>query len=177
MEFSELIKTRQSCRNYSGELIARESVEKILDEARLAPSACNSQPWFFTAVTTEDAVKQTAKAVQLVGFNKFTEKAGAFIVVEQREPKLKEGVTKVFGSRHFADNDIGIVVSHIALSAANMGIGSCILGMFNKTEIAKIIGAPDKAEIKLVIALGKPAEDDVIRDKKRKDLSDIAKFI
>ena len=177
MEFSELIKNRQSCRNYSGEPVSRESVEKILDMARLAPSACNSQPWFFTAVTSEDAVKQTAKAVQLAGFNKFAEKAGAFIVVEQREPKLKEGVTKVFGSRHFADNDIGIVVAHIVLSASSIGVSSCILGMFNKTEIAKIIGAPDKTEIKLVIALGYPAEDDVIRDKKRKDLSDIAKFL
>ena len=177
MEYSELIKIRQSCRNYSGEPVDRSAIEQVLDQARLAPSACNSQPWFFTAISSEDAVKKTGKAVQHFGFNKFAEKAGAFIVVEQREPKLKEGVTKVFGSRHFADNDIGIVVAHIVLACANLGLGSCILGMFNKNEIAEIIGAKDKAEIKLVIAVGKPAEGDAIRNKIRKDLSDIAKFI
>lgn len=177
MEYSELIKIRQSCRKYSGEAVDRADVEKILDEARLAPSACNSQPWFFTAITSKDAVEKIGKAVQHFGFNKFAEKAGAFIVVEQREPKLLEGVTKVFGSRHFADNDIGIVVANIVLSAANLGLGTCILGMFNKNEIAEIIGAKDNAEIKLVIAVGKPAENDVIRNKVRKDLNDIAKFI
>ena len=176
MEFSEVIKTRQSCRNYSGEPVSRDDLEKIIQGALFAPSACNSQPWAFSAVYSPDKVKEVASACKKFGFNKFVDKVGAFIVVELREPKLKEGVTKMVGSRYFADNDIGIVTGFITLCAKDLGLDTCIMGMFDKKAVKEALSMPDKTELKLVIAVGKCAEDDTLRIKSRKPIEELAKF-
>lgn len=176
MEFSEVLKQRQSCRNYSGEPVSKEDLEKIISGAILAPSACNSQPWAFSVVYSPDKVQEIASACKKFGFNKFVDKAGAFIVIEQREPKLFERVSAVLGSRYFADNDIGIVTGFITLCAKDLGLGTCIMGMFDKKAVKTALSLPEKTELKLVIAVGKPAEDDVLREKSRKQMEEIAKF-
>ena len=177
MEFSELILKRQSCRKFSGQPVDKSLLEKMIEEARLSPSACNSQPWFFYAVTSPELVQKIADSCNRLGFNRFVQKAGAFIVIEQKEPSLLESVTKALGSRYFADNDIGIVTAHLALSASNMGLETCILGMFDKKAVGEIVGAGKKATLKLVLAVGYPGEDYVIRDKIRKPIEDIVKFL
>lgn len=177
MEFLEVVKQRQSCRKYSGEPVSRDDLEKIISGAILAPSACNSQPWAFTAVYSQDKVKEVATACKKFGFNKFVDKVGAFIVIEQREPKLLEGVTKVLGSRYFADNDIGIVTAFITLCARDLGFGTCIMGMFDKQAIKTALSLPDKTELKLVVAVGKPSEEDFLREKSRKSVDEVTKFV
>ena len=57
MDFLEIAKTRQSCRKYTDKPIPQESIEAILEAGRLAPSACNSQPYFFTVCTGEKAME------------------------------------------------------------------------------------------------------------------------
>lgn len=177
MEYSELILKRQSCRKFSGEPVDKSYLEKMIDEARLAPSACNSQPWFFYGVTNPELVQKIADSCNKLGFNRFAHKAGAFIVIEQKEPSLLEGVTKLLGNKYFADNDIGIVTAHLTLSASNLGLETCILGMFDKKAVGEIVGADKNATLKLVIAVGYPGEDYVYRKKIRKTTEEISKFL
>lgn len=176
MEFNQLVQVRQSCRNFSGELVEKEKLEKIIDTVRLAPSACNSQPWFFHVVTSPDLLKQIASATRVFGSNKHAEKAGAFIVLEEKLATLKEGVSKMVGSQHFAQIDMGIATSHIIMSATNEGLSTCMLGLFDKDAVKKALGLDKKAELKLVIAVGYASAEDKIRKKVRKSLEDIVEY-
>lgn len=177
MEFSELLEKRRSCRCYSGKKVETEVLKKIVEKAKLAPSACNSQPWFLTVVNDEEKIKEIASATHVFGSNAFSDNAGAFIVIEQREPKLKESVTKLVGSRYFADNDIGIVTGYLTLSAYDCGVESCVLGLFDKDVVKKALNMDENAEIKLLLCLGYAGENDKIWDKKRKPTEEISKFI
>lgn len=177
MEFNELVLKRQSCRNFDGRPVEKEVLQKVIEVARLTPSACNSQPWFFTVVTEPDKVKEIASATRVFGANRHCEKAGAFIVLEERLATLKEGVSKVVGSQHFAQIDMGIAAAHIILSASNEGLSTCMIGLFDKDAVKKTLTLDKKAELKLVIAVGYASEDDAIRQKVRKSPDAIAKFI
>ena len=79
MEFSELIQKRQSDRKYKDEPVRREDIVKCLEAARLAPSACNSQPWRFVVVEDKAALKEMSEAAIGLGMNKFT--AGVPVMV------------------------------------------------------------------------------------------------
>ena len=76
MDFFELINKRQSCRSYDAREVEQEKLDKILEAARLAPSACNGQPYRITVCRGESA-KQVAKATQGMGMNKFSSGTGA----------------------------------------------------------------------------------------------------
>ena len=177
MELKDLLVKRRSCRCYSGEKVETEILKRIIEKAMLAPSACNSQPWFLTAVNDPEKVKEIAKATHIFGSNAFSEKAGAFIVIEQREAKLKDGVVKLVGSKYFADNDIGIITGYLTLSAFDEGVESCVLGLFDKKAVKKALGMDKNAEIKLLLCLGYAGENDKVWDKKRKSLEEVSKFM
>lgn len=177
MEFDKLILERQSCRNFDGRLVEVEKLSKIIEDARLAPSACNSQPWFFHVVTDPDKLKAIASATRVLGANRHTEKAGAFIVLEEKLATLKEGVLKKVGSQHFAQIDMGIASAHIILSATNNGLSTCLIGLFDKEAVKKALSLDKSAELKLVVAVGYASSDDKIRDKIRKPINEIANFI
>ena len=81
MDFMELALRRESCRDFSEKPVEKEKLEAVMQAARLAPSACNSQPWSFTAVTGARTAKAVAKCLQGMGMNKFTDRCPAFIVV------------------------------------------------------------------------------------------------
>jgi nitroreductase len=177
MEFDKLILERQSCRNYDGRLVEIEKLSKIVQDARLAPSACNSQPWFLHVVTDPDKIKEVASATRVFGANRHTEKAGAFIVLEEKLATLKEGVSKMVGSQHFAQIDMGILSAHIIMSATNNGLATCMIGLFDKNAVKKTLSLDKSAELKLVIAVGYASGDDKIRDKVRKPTHDVSNFI
>ncbi|MCQ2399855.1 MAG: nitroreductase family protein, partial [Clostridia bacterium] len=118
-----------------------------------------------------------ASATQAMGFNKHTSKAGAFIVIEERPATLREGIAKKVGSRAWAENDVGISASYITLAATDEGLGTCMIGLFDKNAVISAVGADKKANIRLVIAVGYPAEDDVIRTKQRKPMEETVVFV
>lgn len=166
MNFSEIARIRQSCRNYNSEKpVEKETLEQILESARLAPSACNGQPYKIT-VCRGEAAKRVARATMGMGMNRFTEKAPVMIVISEDE-YVK---TAAFGAKvkknDYRSIDIGIVCAHIALEAAAQGLGTCILGWFDDQEIRGIIGFD--SPVRVVISLGYPAEGDPLREKKRK---------
>ena len=179
MDFLELVKKRESCRNFTGEPVSDAALREIVEAGRLAPSACNSQPWkFYVVGSGGERMEKMRLASQIAGNNKFAAKASAFIVVFREKPNYSERVGQVLFGREFSAIDIGLAVENIVLAATERGIGSCILGMFTESAVKECIGLGkrDKRKVKLVIALGVPATDKP-RPKKRKEESEVAVYL
>ena len=171
MNFYELAEYRESCRGYDGnKAVEPEKIRKIMECARLAPSACNGQPYHLT-VCTGEAAKAVAKATQGMGMNKFTTDASAMIVISE-EPYVKSAAlgSKVKGI-DYRSIDIGIVAAYITSMAAELGVESCILGWLDDEKIRGICSLD--AKVHLVICLGYAKEDKPRREKRRKDYGEL----
>lgn len=177
MTFDELIKNRQSDRKYKDALVSRSLIEQCVEAARLAPSACNSQPWKFIIVDNKETKDLVAKETysNLISFNKFTEEAPVLIVLVVEKPKLLAQIGGRLKDRDYFLYDIGIVAEHFCLKAAEIGLGTCMLGWFNEKQLKKILNIPKSRSVGLVITLGYSNEEK-IRDKKRKNLDEIMSY-
>ena len=175
MNFNEIAKNRQSCRSYDAtRTVEQEKLDLILESARLAPSACNGQPYHIT-VCKGEAAKKVAKATQGMGMNKFSSDAPVMLVISEK-PYVK---TAAFGAKvkgnDYRSIDIGIVCAYITAEAAAQGLGTCILGWFDDKEIREICSLDGAA--RLVVALGYAKEGDKLREKKRKDTDELVSVI
>ncbi len=175
MNFYEIAKFRQSCRNFDKERkVEQEKIDQILDSARLAPSACNGQPYFLT-VCKEETAQMVAKATQGMGMNKFAGDAPIQIVISEM-PYVKTAAlgAKVKGN-DYRSIDIGIVAAYITAEATALGLGTCILGWLDSEKIKKICSL--EGEVRLVISMGYAKENDPLRPKKRKSTEELIKII
>ena len=173
MDFLEIANARQSNRAYEvGREVEKEKLDAILEAVRLAPSACNGQPYLLTVCTGETA-KQVAAATQSMGMNKFASQAPVLIVVSEM-PYVKSAAlgAKVKGN-DYRSMDIGIAVAYLTAEAAAQGLGTCILGWLDDEKIRQICDL--KYPVRLVVTLGYPADQP--RQKKRKDMEDLVKFL
>lgn len=174
--FFELINERQSCRKYSNQHIEKEKLIKCIEAARLAPSACNSQPWHFIAVNNKEVVPKVAKCLQDKIMNKFTDECTAFIVVVEEAGNLTSRAGALMKSQDYRSIDLGIAAEHICLAATEENLGTCILGWFKEKELKELLGINKLKRIRLVIAMGYP-ESNNIRKKVRKNIDEILTFI
>ena len=166
MTFLDLAKKRESCRSYdSTREVEREKLSAILEAARLSPSACNSQPYHLYVVTGEKR-GTVAKACMGMGMNPFMKDAPVLLVITEREYNK----TAAFGAKikhnDYRSIDIGLLAAHITFAAADLGLGSCMLGWFDDAAVREVCRL-DKP-VRLVITLGYPL--DAHREKKRKEL-------
>lgn len=175
-DFMELCKRRQSCRDFADKAVEHEKLAQCIEAARLAPSGCNSQPWSFVVVETPEKVKEVAKCVQQLGINDYMAKARAFIVVLEEHAVLMPKLRPIFDSQYFAKGDLGAAVVTICYQAESLGLGSCILGLYDREKLCELLGLPIATRFAGVVALGYPANDNV-RPKQRKKLEDIARFV
>jgi nitroreductase len=174
MNFTELAQTRQSCRKYDPTKAVEESkLRAILESARLAPSACNGQPYHIT-VCRGDTAREVAKGVQGMGMNKFASDAPVLLVISE-EPYVKSAAlgAKLKGI-DYRSIDIGILSAYITAEATAEGLGTCILGWLDSDKIAKVCAL--KGAVHMVITLGYAA-DDTIRPKTRKPLEELVSFL
>ena len=171
MDFSTIAKNRQSCRSYNPDrVVEREKLDAILESARLAPSACNGQPYHLTVCTGETA-KEVARATMGMGMNKFAIQAPVMIVISE-EPYVKSAaVGAKLKHNDYRSIDIGIAAAFLTAEATAQGLGTCILGWLDDQKIRDICEL--SSPVRLVIALGYPSADDTLRTKKRKDLSQL----
>ena len=128
MEFSELIKLRQSVRKYSNRAVEKEKIEKCLEAARLAPSASNSQPWKYIIVDEPELKNKVAEATfdKLVKFNKFAVDAPVMVVVVIEKPKLITQIGGIIKKKEYPLIDIGIASEHFCLQATEDSIESLL---------------------------------------------------
>lgn len=164
MNFLEIAQTRQSCRKYHPDRpVEPEKLEAILEAVRLAPSACNGQPYHLTVCRGETATA-VAKATMGMGMNQFAADAPVVIVLSEM-PYTKTAAlgAKVKGN-DYRSIDIGIAAAYLTAEAAAQGLGTCILGWLDDNKIRDICGLSHP--VRLVVTVGYPA--DTPRAKKRK---------
>ncbi len=171
MNFQNLVETRQSCRSYDpSRSIEPKKLTAVLEAARLAPSACNGQPYHLT-VCQGEAAHQAAAACTGMGMNKFALQAPVCIVISE-EPYVKSAAlgARVKGN-DYRSIDIGIAAAFLTAAATDQGLGSCILGWLDDGKLRQICGV--SGAVRLVITLGYPSADDKLRPKKRKALDEL----
>lgn len=171
MNFTEIAKTRQSCRSYDpSRPVEDEKLTAILDSAILSPSACNSQPYHITVCKGETA-KAVIKAVQGMGMNKFASDVPVMMVISEMPYVKTAAIGAKLKGNDFRSIDVGILSAYITAEATAQGLGSCILGWLDDAEIRKICGLD--GAVRLVIAVGYAKADDKLRDKKRKSREEL----
>jgi len=168
MDFLDIANTRQSCRSYdSSREVEQEKLDAVLEAVRLAPSACNGQPYHLT-VCTGDLAKAVAAATMGMGMNKFAAQAPVLIVISE-EPYVKSAaVGAKLKKNDYRSIDIGIAAAYLTAEATAQGLSTCILGWLDDEKLRKLCNLEYPA--RLVITLGYAKETDKLRPKKRKDL-------
>jgi len=168
--FLSLVKTRQSVRRYSDRPVEKERLELCLEAARLSPSASNSQPWKFVVVDDPGLKEKVARQTYdpIVTFNRFTHEAPVLVVIVLEKPPLRTQAGSRLKKKEWRLIDLGIAAGHFCLQAAELGLGTCMLGWFNEKPIRKLLGIPETKIIGLIISLGYPPVDYPLREKTRK---------
>lgn len=177
MNFLELVKSRQSDRAYDASRpVEAEKLAYIMEAVRLAPSACNAQPWKFIVVTEPSLVKETASCVadKALGMNSFALQAPVFIVVLEEAANFTSTLGSKVKQKHFPHMDLGIAAAHLTLAAAEQGLGTCIVGWFNEKKLRNLLEIPSSKRPILVITLGYSTQQ--IREKKRKKTDDVVSY-
>ena len=175
MNFMEIALARQSCRRYDeSRSVEEEKLLAVLEAARLAPSACNGQPYHLTVCRGETA-KAVAKLTMGRGMNAFADQAPVMIVMSE-EPYVKSAAlgAKV-KNNDYRSMDIGIACAYLTAEAAAQGLSTCILGWFDDEQIRSLCGL--EYPVRLVITLGYAKEGDPLRDKKRKSMDELVSFV
>ena len=173
--FLELAAARQSDRVYEpGRMIEREVLGRILEAGRLAPSACNGQPWHFTVVTEPALLVKVGKATSSLGMNKFVKDASALVLITLEPTNITSKLGCGIKEKDFPMMDLGIASAYITLAAEDEGVGSCILGWFDEKKIKELVGIPQKKRLMLIISLGYNAKPK--RRKIRKEFDKVVSF-
>lgn len=175
-EFLEFILRRQSDRKYSEKPVEREKLERIIDAGRMAPSACNAQPWKFIIADDRVILEQLSEAAsaRLLGMNTFVSQAPVQIVIVREKPNLSSRLGGTIKSKDYSLIDIGIAAENICLQAGAEGLGTCILGWFDEDRVKRILGIPASKRVELIITLGYSLNG--YREKKRKPKEDTVSF-
>lgn len=174
MDFLEIAHARQSCRSYDETRpVEQEKLEAVLSAARLAPSACNGQPYHFT-VCRGQAAKAVAAGVAGMGMNKFIAQAPVMIVVSEEAYVKSAALGAKLKKIDYRSIDIGIAAAYLTAEAAAQGLGTCILGWLDDAKVRGACGLDQP--VRLVIALGYPKPGDPLRPKKRKELRELVTY-
>jgi nitroreductase len=173
MKFLELIQKRQSVRKYSPKAVEKEKILRCIESARLAPSACNAQPWKYIVIDEPELKEKVAGETYstIAPFNKFAEQAPVIVAIVMEKPNFLSQFGGRVKDKDFYLIDIGITAEHFCLQAAEEGLGTCMLGWFNEKAVIKLLGIPARKRIGLLITLGYSADEP--RQKKRKEQSDM----
>ena len=174
MDFLALAQSRQSDRAYEKRPVEREKLERILQAACLAPSACNAQPWKFVVVDDPELSVKVGRATAGLGMNKFAKDAPVHILIVEESMNITSFLGAKIQDKYFPLIDIGIAAAHITLAAESEGLGSCILGWFDEKEIKKLTGIPAGKRLLLDITIGYAAKPK--RKKSRKPMEKVVSF-
>lgn len=150
MTFLDLVRSRSSVRAYKPDPVPQSILNHVLEAARLAPSACNLQPYHFAVITEPDLRKKVCAAYRDAWL------AGApVLVVACSEPK-KAWCRRSDGKNH-ADIDLAIAVDHMTLAAAEAGLGTCWVCAFDTVLVRRVLNVPASHEPVALLPIGYPA--------------------
>ena len=172
----DLIISRQSDRKYSDKPVEKDKLDRIVEAGRMAPSACNAQPWKFIVVTDPELIGKIAEAAsaKLIGMNSFVTQSSVIIVVVRENPNFSSKVGATIKNKDYSLIDIGIATENICLQAKSEGIGSCIIGWFDERMLRKILLVPGSKRVELIITLGYSLSEQ--REKRRKPAAETVSY-
>ena len=174
MDFLEIARSRQSTRAYDPtRAVEKEKIEQILEAVRLAPSACNGQPYHLT-VCTGETKGAVARAVMGMGMNPFAKDAPVLIVLSEEDYCRSAAVGAKLKKNDYRSLDIGIAVAYLTAEAEAQGLSTCILGWLDDAKIREACGLSHPA--RLVVALGYAKDGEKKREKKRKSMDELVTY-
>lgn len=176
MTIIQEILNRRSIRKYEDKEIEKEKVEAVLEAGRLAPSACNAQPWRFIVLQGECKNNFADSAFTGIYSNtKFAKAAPVIIAIVSNKGNFTSRAGNMIRKTEFYLIDLGITAQNICLQAQNLGLGTCMIGWLDDKKAAKFLGIENTEKVELVISLGYPAETPAPRP--RKEFKDIVSYM
>ena len=166
MDFEKLVLARYSCRAYKPDPVGEETLEKVLEAARLAPTATNKQAFRIVVVRTKGREEALRRVYPHAWFAQAPWVIGVCAMPAQNWIR-KDG-------RNYSDVDAAIVMDHLILAAADLGLGTCWIANFDAAAAREVLGLPAEADPVVFTPLGWPA--DAPKPKTRKPLSDLVRY-
>ena len=170
MSFISIAKKRYSCRSYSSQPVPNETIEQVLEAARIAPSAVNAQPFRLIVITDVSLREEVSNC-----YSRPWLKTAPVIIVACGDHSVSW--RRADGKDH-CDIDVAIAVDHITLSAADLGLGTCWICKFDAMKCSEILKLPAHVSPIALIPLGYPADcnENTERHTKRKPLNDLVRW-
>ena len=168
-QFYNLVASRYSCRKYTSAPVDRELIMAVLDTARLAPSACNRQPWQFLVLDTEESRTPVLECYDREWMKNIP---ACNVALGMKD----EAWVRQYDGKNHTDVDVAIAVEHICLSAASLGLGTCWICNFDPELLGRKLGLPEDAVPVAIIPIGYPEPDAVVPQKNRKTFDEIVKW-
>ena len=168
-QFVNLVSSRHSCRKYKDTPVGHDLIRTVLDTARLAPSACNRQPWSFIVLEGEQGREICSRAYD----REWIRTAPAFIIVCGHHD---EAWHRGCDGKDHTDVDLSIAIEHLCLAATSLELGTCWVCNFDPAPIAAAFALPEGVEPVAIIPVGYPADPQTVPEKKRKSLDEIVRW-
>ncbi len=154
------IQQRYSVRSFKDTPVHRDAIRAIAEAARLAPSACNAQPWRFVAVTEPSLLNQIVdRGLGGVVPNRWAASAPVILIGCAVLNLLTHRLGEALKGVNYHQIDLGIALEHMVLRATEMGLCTCWIGWFNEKSIKKVLRLPKDWKIVSLLALGYPKEE------------------
>lgn len=166
MEYFDLIQRRYSVRAYTSAPVEEEKLQKILEAARWAPTAANRQPFQVVVIRTDGRQEELSRIYRREWFVQ-----APLLICGVGVPRM--GWVRG-DNRRYLDVDVAIVMDHLILAAANLGLGTCWVAAFDANAARQILKLPDEVEPLIFTPLGYPA--DQITLKERKPLTELVRY-
>ncbi len=163
--FIELAEKRRSVRAYKPDEVPEDLLQTVLEAGRLAPSACNKQPWRFIVVRSETGRRALGAAYAREWFWKAPVVIAVCILP-------KEAWVRSYDGQNYAMVDGALAMDHLTLAAAELGLGTCWIGAFDPAAAREILNLPDGVEIVGLTPLGYPDVEPNPRVRSRRPLGE-----
>ncbi|MEE8356241.1 MAG: nitroreductase family protein [Anaerolineales bacterium] len=168
MDFDQLVNLRYSCRHYSPAPVEERLLEKVLNAARMAPTASNKQPFQIIIITTENKQEDLLKI-----YNRKWFVQAPLILCICSIPE-QGWIRHSYDKKNYSIVDAAIVIDHLTLQAADLGLGTCWIAAFNPSEAIEYLRIPKGVEPIAFTPLGYPLDGP--KEKTRKPLSDLIRY-
>ncbi|MBN2864192.1 MAG: nitroreductase family protein [Bacteroidales bacterium] len=172
MEYSDIIRSRESIRNYDPDRPVPEKIlEKILNAGRLAPSACNCQPWKFLLISSPMMLDKVRSCYPRAWFK---EAPHVLVTVGYRSLAW----VRSYDGYNSLETDVAIALTHIILAAENEGVATCWIAAYDPIKLKNALDLESNMEIFGITPLGYPKPGfSKILIKERKSLKEIVEFL
>ena len=178
MALLDLIRHRKSIRDFLDRPVEREKIMTCLEAARLAPSACNSQPWKFIVVDDKNLKNRLCDVAfgGIYSFNSFCKTAPVMVAVVSEKSKFFARIGGLFRGTRYYLIDIGVTIEHFVLEAEDLGLGTCWIGWFDEGAVKSVLNVPKSKKVDILIALGYYEKNKAVSEHGREPMDKITSF-